>query len=430
MDVRVSDRIWSSLSSALLARSDVESAGLLFAESLPATSGPVLVVRDAVAFPDSAYTVRELDQLQLDPIAINRLTRPARDRGWSIITAHTHPAAARAAFSWADDRGDARLLPSFASRIPGVPHGSIVLASSGDIATRLLTDGALRDARFRVVGVRLRAWPAQSVAPGDRFHRQVLALGADGQAALQTIVVGVVGLGGTGSIVAAQLAHLGVRDLVFVDGDRVETSNLPRIVGASGEDVDTPKVKVAARYASRLGASVLAVPTALAGEPELEALRGCDVIFSCVDRHAPRAILNRLAYSADIPLIDMGTAFRVDSVGAVVGDAGRVIVTGPGRPCLACWGVLDPERLRVEALSLDDLERERGCGYIQGARVHQPSVIPFNGMVASAAVIEFLRICAGFGDGAPGPDHLAFSFVNPGSRKVTRAAVRSCAICG
>jgi molybdopterin-synthase adenylyltransferase len=94
------------------------------------------------------------------------------------------------------------------------------------------------------------------VAPGDQFHRQVLALGADGQAALETVVVGVVGLGGTGSIVAARLAHLGVRDLVFVDRDRVETSNLPRIVGANGEDVDTPKVKVAARYASRLGASV------------------------------------------------------------------------------------------------------------------------------------------------------------------------------
>jgi len=66
----------------------------------------------------------------------------------------------------------------------------------------------------------------------------------------------------------------------------------------------------------------------------------------------------------------------VNEAGTIVGDAGRVVVVGPGRPCLACWGHLDPAALRMEAL--DEETRARGVaeGYIDGAVAPQPASSP------------------------------------------------------
>src|SRR4051812_18325931 len=124
MKMRIASNTWASLVTALSARRDVESAGLLFVETVHAAHGDALVVREASAVPEPAYAIRRRDQLRLEPIALNRLIRPARDRGLGVFTIHTHPGARTAEFSAADDRGDARLLPSFAVQMPDAVHGS------------------------------------------------------------------------------------------------------------------------------------------------------------------------------------------------------------------------------------------------------------------------------------------------------------------
>ena len=50
--------------------------------------------------------------------------------------------------------------------------------------------------------------------------------------ALQMLRVGVVGLGGTGSAVAQQLAHLGVTKYTLIDRDDIDVTNLNRLIGA------------------------------------------------------------------------------------------------------------------------------------------------------------------------------------------------------
>ena len=62
-----------------------------------------------------------------------------------------------------------------------------------------------------------------------RFDRQILLFGAAGQEKIAAARVAIVGLGGLGSHVAQQLAYLGVRSLVLVDGDCVTRSNLNRL---------------------------------------------------------------------------------------------------------------------------------------------------------------------------------------------------------
>jgi molybdopterin/thiamine biosynthesis adenylyltransferase len=96
--------------------------------------------------------------------------------------------------------------------------------------------------------------------------------GDRGQALLAAQKVGVIGAGGAGSLVVEYLARLGVGHLVVVDPERIETTNLPRVVGgrrrdawpwlthpdrppimrALGERLSIPKVKIAERVCNQL----------------------------------------------------------------------------------------------------------------------------------------------------------------------------------
>lgn len=151
-----------------------------------------------------------------------------------------------------------------------------------------------------------------------------------------------------------------------------------------------------------------ALVNSLADEGEALGLASCDLVFSCVDRLLPRALLNTLAYAADVPVIDMGSAFRVDDKGRVMSQGGKVAIIGPGRPCLWCWGDLDPDRIRAETLPEDERRELAAEGYIEGAAAPQPAVIAFNAELAAAAVIEAMRLVTGFAGNSTRLTHAAF----------------------
>lgn len=432
MILRLRAAQWRPFVESLCARRDLETAGIILAERLQ--GGNVLVGRHLIRVPEDGYLIRRIDQLRIDPVAINRLIRPARDGGFSVITVHTHPGTDRPWFSMADDHGDSRLMPSLFAQMPG-PHGSMVLAGESCIpAARIWSEsGQMPKIDVHVVGKLFEIFPA--MPNGERedawFDRQRLVLGSTGQALLRKLHVAVIGLGGTGSVVFAQLVHLGVGHITVIDGDGVDPSNLSRILGATHDDAGvTWKVDVAARYAHRLriGTHVRVIRAHLGPESMAE-VEDCDVVFSCVDKHSPRALLNRLSYAKAIPIIDMGSAFRVDDSGRVVAGAGRVVLAGPERRCLACWGHIDADRLRIESLAPADRARQAGEGYIQGADVPQPSVVAFNTMIAGSAVVEFVRLVTGFAGGDDPPNRLSFDFIRGTVSRNSLAGGRLCSIC-
>lgn len=433
MKLRVIESKWTSFIDALRLRTDVETAGIILAERL--NGGEVLLARHLIEVPDEGYLIRRGDQIRLDPVVLNRIIRPAREGGLSVITVHTHPHSTHPWFSDADNAGDSRLMPSLFNQMPG-PHGSMVIAGDTGIAIgRVWSEGAGPSVlNLGLIGNIIRSGASESRAGSnpDYFSRQELALGEAGQKALRELHVVIVGLGGTGSIVFCQLVHLGVRRITVIDGDKVESSNLSRILGATANDVgETWKVDVAARYAKQLGldTEVTCIRGHLGQDVSSTDIEGCDIAFSCVDRHLPRALLNRLSYEKAIPLIDMGSAFRVDASGRVTDGAGRVVVIGPGRPCLACWGHINPDRIRIESLSEHDRRKEEAEGYIQGADVPQPSVIAFNTAVAGAAVVELLRLVTGFAGADDPPMRLSFDFKTGSVRRNRLSTGAKCMIC-
>jgi adenylyltransferase/sulfurtransferase len=167
----------------------------------------------------------------------------------------------------------------------------------------------------------------------NRFDRQVrfAELGADGQAALERSRVLLVGCGALGGVLAQTLTRAGVGELVLVDRDVVELSNLPRQVLFDEHHAReaSPKAHAAAEALARCGG-----PTRVEAHAEhLDAgnaarlAEGCDLVLDGTDNMSTRYLLNDLCVESGRPWV----------YGGVVGGGGLVLPVLPGHgACLRC----------------------------------------------------------------------------------------------
>ena len=246
----------------------------------------------------------------------------------------------------------------------------------------------------------------------DRFSRQMLAFGEEGQRRIASVKVGIVGLGGIGSSVAQMLTYLGVQKFLLVDDDIVEESNLNRLIGASSEDVKnkTAKVDVARRFIHSVNpaAEVKELFKNLRSEEAIGSLcQAPEIIFGCLDNDGGRLILTELAAAYNKTLIDSGTEIINSQEFQEFG--GRVIVARPGDFCLLCAGQIDLEVARQELESEEEKNYRQKLGYGLGKKMPDPSVISLNGIIAGLAVTEFLMLVTG---------------LRPPNRKVTYKGMR------
>lgn len=214
----------------------------------------------------------------------------------------------------------------------------------------------------------------------DRDFSRQSFLGKHAEDLLADIRVAIVGLGGGGSHIAQQLAHVGVGHFRLIDPDRIEASNLNRLVGATKTDVDQATAKVDIAERTIKGIRPWAdVKTAKAKWQEADALvRDANVLFGCVDGYQQRDYLETAAKRFAIPYIDIGMDVSEVANGSFA-VSGQMIMTLPGGPCMRCLGFLTPDNLARE-------ENDYGDAGIN------PQVVWTNGMLASLAVGAFMPL--------------------------------------
>lgn len=175
----------------------------------------------------------------------------------------------------------------------------------------------------------------------ERFDRQLRYFGditsgptpSQAQTRLSKARVVVLGVGGLGGWSALSLACCGVGEMLLIDGDRVEESNLNRQVLYTEADIGRPKVEVAAE---RLGAfnSAMRLPTVperAEGEDAIAALiEGADIVIDAADwpAHEIEQWVNNACFAAEIPYITMSHFPPIARVGPLYVPG----VTG----CFAC----------------------------------------------------------------------------------------------
>lgn len=401
---------FEELRGQLLSRPETEQAAFLLCGTSEAESEIRWLVREVIAVPADGFLVQEELRLTIDAAFSAAVLARAEREGLSVILTHSHPfdESPDVRYSPVDDRGERLLFRDIHTWVSGRRHASMVFGQAAMAAREWSASGQTEAVgRVMVVGKRLRVFSLGVDHTEDPisevYDRQVRAFGAEGHRRLARLTVGVVGLGGTGSLISQQLAHLGVGHVIAVDDDRLEGSNHSRVVGSTPADVEanTAKVEVAARLARSVNPDLRFEPIKgnITDERVARELRRCDLVFCCTDNQWSRAILNQLAQQYLIPVVDLGVRVVTKDEGGearVKNAGGRVFVIRPGQGCLFCIEAIRPRLVAQEALPPEERAKQVREGYIQGADVPDPAVISLNTVVAGLAATEFLDMVTGF----------------------------------
>jgi hypothetical protein len=368
-----------------------ESCAVLFGRSVEVDGNLArIVVRESQEASSSAYSIRNSVRAKLKPEFVAEAAQRARRNNESLVFVHTHPFPMNE-FSRIDDDGEKELMEFLQRRVPNAAHAAMLITPEVMIARELGKDKPLD-----VIGVGPEvSWNAKRADEEEdaKYDRQIRAFGTAGQKILKSLRVGIVGVGGTGSVVLQELAHLGVNDFLLLDPDIIEDTNLNRLVGSTPSDVGKPKVQVAKRWALGINpkADIDDIQESVLKVKSVRKLANTDFVFCCTDSHGSRAVLNQFAYQYLVPMIDMGVVIAAPEK-KVTHVAGRTQMLAPGLACMVCGNLLDAEEIRRDLLT--DFERKNDPYFI-GNREPAPAVISLNATIASMAVTMFLNATTG-----------------------------------
>ncbi len=358
-----------------------------------------LVARQSILVPHDACPVRKPDFIVWPGAYIEEAIDAAEPEGLVIILLHSHPGG-WLEFSRVDDESDKKVIPGIFEAF-GTSHGSAIMTPDGAIRARLYSPDMNSQTvdLVTVAGDDISQWWNDAIIAGAPAARP-LPFTSGMTTELSRLSAAVVGVSGTGSIAAEQLARLGFGTVTLIDPDNVEEKNLNRILNSTRKDAEQGVAKVdmfSNAIASHRGEGVAVIVADLLGSRKaVEEVGQCDVIFCCVDSKEGRMYADLIASAFVLPLFDVGVTIPTFLDGgkvAIADVSGRIDYIQPGGSTLSDRGVYTPEGLRAEHLRRVDpaaFQDEMAAGYIKGILEEAPSVITLNMRAASALVNEFI----------------------------------------
>ncbi|MDZ5144737.1 HesA/MoeB/ThiF family protein [Microbacterium testaceum] len=249
--------------------------------------------------------------------------------------------------------------------------------------------------------------PVASLAPEELIrtarHAVLAGIGEEGQRRLAAARIAVVGAGGLGSPVLLSLAAAGVGELIVIDDDTVERTNLQRQLAHRVADIGTAKTASAARAVHDLSPLTVVQERSvrLTSDNARDLLHDADLVIDGSDTFDTREAVAAAAETLGIPLVwgavqewaaqvtvfwsnppeghapvVLGDLFPPGSAGepptcAQVGVLGSLcvqvggllateaikLVTGAGEPLLGRLVVIDALRARQDAIPLTPAAR-------------------------------------------------------------------------
>lgn len=259
-------------------------------------------------------------------------------------------------------RGIESIVAEMRRAVPGLSGQRVEEAIERIIAAGFAEDAAAPPAQLTAEEVRRYAsnlgyfsWVDVRPRPSPYVHQE----------RLKAASVTVLGLGGTGSAVAASLTAAGVGQLRCVDGDVVEPGNLTRQLLYAQDDIGRPKAEAAAERLRRLNPLVeITGEMAWIGSPDpLDGLMaGCDLFVLCADE--PRGTI-------------------VSWVNKAALRTGRTWISSSYNGPTLVMGTFVPHETPCYRCLVHHLARERTVHGADGEFLFTPDVV--NGVIAPSA---------------------------------------------
>lgn len=149
----------------------------------------------------------------------------------------------------------------------------------------------------------------------NQFTRTELALGKEGVEKIKNSKIVLFGLGGVGSYIAEALARIGVQNLIIVDGDVVDITNINRQLIANMGTIGRNKAELVKERINLINpfANVVAISKFVKSEVDIEFVDGTvDYVIDAIDDFDAKIMIIKKTKELGLNLISsMGTAKRL-----------------------------------------------------------------------------------------------------------------------
>ena len=218
-----------------------------------------------------------------------------------------------------------------------------------------------------------------------RYDRQILIENWN-QTKIRESKVVIVGLGALGTVAATSLAMAGVGEIVLVDHDTIEISNLNRQLLFRTQDVGKSKVDIAAKSLEEINSDIKITPlNQKIQEVPLKVLENASVILEGLDTFHDRRWVNSFIIEKGIPLIS----------GGLFGFLGNLQVVIPRvSACLECQSLIPEEELQEACTPFGEIRKQEREENSEEEHIPSVSSVSFviGGMMAQEALKLILEL--------------------------------------
>ena len=138
-----------------------------------------------------------------------------------------------------------------------------------------------------------------------RYQRNFNMITSDEFNLLQEKKVAIIGLGGLGGNILEMLSRFGFMNIIAVDYDVFDQSNLNRQILSTEENIGESKAEVAVERVTKINSDVVlkVYNEKFTYKLGKKALKGCDIVFDALDNIPGRLELSKVCDESDIPLV-------------------------------------------------------------------------------------------------------------------------------
>lgn len=233
--------------------------------------------------------------------------------------------------------------------------------------------------------------------------RQLPLISKEDQMKFKDSKIAVIGCGGIGGSVIEMLARMGVGELILVDKDTFDVTNLNRQVMSTSENLNQPKAEVSKERVHKINQNikVKAYNLELNENNTAELLKESDIIVDALDNIITRVVLSRYCIETGKPFIS----------GAIHGTMGQLTVFKNKTDYETLFNLPSANKKLTEETKsmLKKLEKNT-----------PPAIGPTPNIIGALEAIEAFKIITGVGKVIEAPEIINFDLLDLNSFNIEK----------